>query len=110
MSFGERELERHSTLESRRERSQQVAVHRVELDLLGAMDALSGELTQQLLRISVRVDGNTRRCLARLVQARRVRRAELHPQLERAGEIAHGERRLVRLRDSTRERDAFGIL
>src|SRR5665647_613671 len=110
VALGERELEGHAPLEPRLQLREQVAIDGVELDLLRPMHSLAGELAQQMERIPMRVDRNARRGLARLVQPRRVRRAELHPELQRAGEIAYGERRLVRLRDPARERDPLGVL
>src|SRR4249920_49701 len=74
------------------------------------MDALAVERAQELRRILVGVHRDARRGLRRLVQARGIRRADLDPGLERAGEIAHLDRRLVGLRQPAREGNALGVL
>jgi len=61
-------------------------------------------------RSKVRVDGDARRGLGRLVQPRRVGRADVDPRAQPAREIAHRERRLVGLGDAPRKCEALGEL
>ena len=90
--------------------STEVAVERPELDLVGAVDPLAGELLDEARRILVRVDRDARRRLARLVQPRGVGRADVDPHLQRASEVADEHRGLVGLGDAAREGDPFGVL
>ena len=86
------------------------AVDRVDFERLGAVDALAGELADELPRILVRVDHHPGRGLARLVQPGGVRSADVDPGTQGAGEVAHRQRRLVRLRQPAREGDALAVL
>src|ERR1051326_9496740 len=71
--------------------------------------ALARPLAHALLRILVRVDDDARGGLGGLVRAGGVGRADVDPHAHRAREIAHGERRLVRLGEPLRERDPVRV-
>ena len=74
------------------------------------MNALTHEYPLHLRRIAVRIDCDFRRRLRRFVQSRRIRGADLDPDLEGAGQITHRNRRLIGVRDPTRKHDPFRIL
>jgi len=73
---GNRQVQRHPALQPSGQPGDQLAADRHQLERAGAMDFFPGEQPADLVRRPVRVEGDARRRLARLVQARRVRRAE----------------------------------
>ena len=95
LTITHRETERHPPVEARCQLSKQLAIEAVQFQGVGAMDALSGELTYDLPRVLVSVHSNPSGCFARFVQARRVRSPDVDPHLEGSGEVANGDARLV---------------
>ena len=57
---GHRELERRSSLQPSNQTIDELAPDAIDLDRLGPMDAIVGELTHQLARVPVRVDRDAR--------------------------------------------------
>ena len=57
----------------------------------------------------MRVDDDARGSLAGPVQPFGVRRSDVDPREERAGEVADRDRRVIRLRDPFRKPDALGV-
>jgi hypothetical protein len=74
------------------------------------MDALAGQLRQQLARVPVRVDGDPSGGLAAAMEPCRVGHADLDPAGDPAGEVAHEKSRFVSRRHTLGQRDAFLIL
>ena len=79
LAIGDRQAEGDAPLETRDERADQRAIDRVQLQRLGAVDLLAGQLLQELRRVLVRVDGDAAGGFRRLVQPRRVGRADVDP-------------------------------
>src|ERR1035437_451991 len=102
---GHREL--HPALEPLHELREQLAIDRIEFERLGAMDTLPFVRAQEEPRLLVRVHRHARRRLARLVQPRGIRRADLDPRRQRAGEVAHADGRHISLAQSLRKRNPF---
>ena len=92
LPVGNREAERDPTLEPGGERRDETAIDRVQIERRGPVNPLAGQPPQELIRILVRVDDDARRCLGRLVQPCGVRRPDLDPGRDRAGQVADGER------------------
>src|SRR6185436_4825274 len=97
MTVGDREIERGAPPEPRGEIGDQPALERVQLEGFRAVDPLTRELRQEQRRRLVRIDGDARRGLGRLVQPGRVGRADVDPGAVGAGEVANRDRRLVRV-------------
>src|ERR1035437_1492773 len=76
LAIGDGHRELHPALEPLHELREQLAIHRIELERLGLVDALSLVRVQEDPWLLVRVHGHARRRLARLVQPRRIRRAD----------------------------------
>jgi D-alanyl-D-alanine carboxypeptidase len=91
----DRQREGHPAVEHFDQLVEQRAVHPIQLEVADAMDALGRPEPQHLSRILVRVDRDAVRGLAGLVHARRVGRADFHPHPNRPSQIAHGNRWLV---------------
>src|SRR5882672_4733054 len=108
MAIGDGKVEGGASPEAGDEAGDQLAVERVQLERFRAVDALAGELRQELRRRFVRIDGDARRGLARLVEPGRVGRADVDPGAEGAGQVADRDRRLVRIGHAAREGDALG--
>ena len=89
------QAERHPASSRFDERGEKRAIDAPQFDRLGAVNALAGETAQELRRVLVHVDRDAGRGLRGPVQARRIRRSDLDPGTEPAGEVADGNRRLV---------------
>ena len=74
------------------------------------MDPLPAKPCRKLQGIPVRINGYARRRLARPMQPHRVRGADINPRFQHPRQVAHRDRRLVRLGQSVRKRDPFGVL
>jgi len=74
------------------------------------VDAPPRPLLEDPVRVLVGVDGDARRRLAGFVDPRGVGRADVDPDADPAGQIADGDRRLLRLGDAVGEADPFGVL
>ena len=107
VAVGHRQVEGGAPPEAGDEIGDQCAVERVQLQVLGAVNPLAGELRQELRRRLIGVDGDARRGLGRLVQPGGVGRADVDPGAVGAGEVANRDRRLVRLGQAAREADAL---
>jgi hypothetical protein len=81
----------------------------IQLEGVRTMNPGPGELLQELRRFLVRVDHDARRRLRRLVQPRRVGGADIDPGANRAGEVAHRNRRVFRIGHAARELDALRV-
>ena len=88
----------------------QAAIHRVELEFVGPVDLLAGELLQELIRVLVRVDDDARAGLGGLVEPRRVGRADVDPGRDPPGQVANRDRGIVRVRHAARELDPVRVL
>src|SRR6185295_10050511 len=108
MAIGDREVEGGASLEAGNEACDELAIERVQLERFRAVDPLAGELREELRRRLVRIDGDARRGLARLVQSGRVGRADVDPGAKGAGQVANRDRRLVRVEQPAGKGDAFG--
>src|SRR6185436_643752 len=108
MTIGDGEVEGGAPLQARNEAADELAIERVQLERFRTVDSLAGELRQQLRRSLVRVDGDARRGLARLVKPGCVGRADVDPGAVGAGQVANRDRRLVRVEQPAGKRDAFG--
>src|ERR1044072_6101792 len=67
LAVGDRDAEREATFQTRGQRGEQRAIHRVELEFLRAVDFFAGQLLQKLIRVLVRVDDDAGSGLGRLV-------------------------------------------
>src|SRR3954467_10156364 len=85
VALGDGEIEGGAAVAPSDELRDEVAVEGPELDLVGAMDPLPGELLDEAGRILVGVDGDARRGLARPVQPRCVGGADVDPDAHRTG-------------------------
>src|SRR6185295_978459 len=89
---------------------QESAIEPVELERFRAVDTLRLQRAPVALGVVMRVHGYALDRLAGPVQPRAVRRADLDPGPDRAGQIAHLERRPVRIRESLREDETLTVL
>src|SRR3954464_16009732 len=109
MAVADRHIELVAPLEARYEAGDEIAPERIQLERLGAVNALAIERAQQLSRVLVRVDGDAGCRLARLVQSRRAGRADLDPGFQHAGQVLHRDRRFIGRREPARKSDAFRV-
>ena len=72
-----REVELRASVATRHELRDQPSVQGIQLELLGAVDALAVQRATEMCGILVRVDDDARRGLARLVQTRGVGNASV---------------------------------
>jgi hypothetical protein len=103
VAIGDGEVQGGTPPEAGDEIGDQIAVERIQLQEFRAVDSLAGEHCQELSRVLVRVDGDTRRCLACLVKTGRVRRADVDPGAVCAGEVADRDGWFVRISVNSRQ-------
>jgi hypothetical protein len=70
LAVGDRQAEGDAPFEPGDERAHQRAIDRIQLQRLGVMNLRAGQPAQELRRVLVRVDGDARGGLRRLVQPR----------------------------------------
>src|SRR3954452_12583853 len=85
LALGDREVEGVPAIEARGEVGDERAIDGVELDLLGRVNTLAGELAEEWSGVVVSIHRDPRRGLARLVKAGDIGRADVDPDLHRAG-------------------------
>src|SRR3954447_12180934 len=99
--------EGHATLQPRRKRGNERPVERIQFERLGAVNPLTLQISNHLADVFVRVDGDPAGQLRGLVQPGGIGSTDVDPGAQRAGQVADGDRRLLRIRDAARELDAF---
>jgi hypothetical protein len=107
---GHGQVEIHAPVEARDQCGKQVTVHRAYPQRSGTVDALAGEARKQQVHVAVHVYDDFRRRLRRFVQPVSVRHADLDPGLQRARQVAHADRGLVRVGQAFRKSDSLGVL
>ena len=109
-AVGDRQAERHAAIEPLGERGDEGPIDRVDLERLDAMNPLASELPDELRGILVSVHNDAPCRFRRAVQTLGIGRPNLHPDPERARQIANRNSRLVRIGQPARKGDALRVL
>ena len=107
MAVGHGERELHAPRQPRAQSGEPVPIHGIQFQCIGAVDLLRSQAAREQLGILVRVYRDTRRELGGPVQPRGLGRADIDPNAQGAGEVAHRNRRLVGIGQTIRETDSF---
>nr|ADI23862.1 hypothetical protein [uncultured gamma proteobacterium HF4000_48E10] len=110
LAVGDRQAEGNASLKARDQRVHEDTVDSVQLQRLGAVDALTCELSQELRRVLVGIHHHALGCFRCLVKPRRVRNPDIDPCRDLSSEIANGDSWFVWIRHTTGELDARGEL
>ena len=110
LSIRDRDAEGDTPIEVRNQRADERAINRVQLQLVRSMNRFAGEPVQELPRVLVCVNDDAAGDFGCLVQPGRIGRPDVDPCVDRPGQGADGDRRLVGVRYSARERNPFGEL
>jgi len=110
VAVGHGESELHAPREARGQRGQPIPIHGIQFQRFGSVDLLRSEAGGELFGILMRVYRDTRRQLRGAMQAGSLGRADIDPNAQCAGEVAHGNCRLIRIGQPVGETDPFGVL
>jgi hypothetical protein len=87
---------RHASLKACDKGRHQISIHHIDFPRFSAVDTFAREAFQPWCHLSMRMDCNSARRLAGLVQSRRLWGADVNPALQHPGEIPHTDCGLLR--------------